>query len=108
MKKEELNEFDQNMCEVLEIQLALESYQDNTGNHIELIDEAFFEIANLRKIKLELTESEKFKKSQELLVKLHRVLDQIGKEKFVFYDDGDIGYEWDMSLLEGGEKNGRK
>lgn len=31
----------------------------------------------------------------------------VGRDKFIFYEDRKIEYEWDMSLLEG-ENNGRK
>ena len=98
-----MKEFNENMSKVLDIQLALENYQDNTGQNTNLINEAFGAIATLRQKKTEMVEEERLMASIELLNKLNNVLDVIGREKFIFYEDGGIGYEWDLSLLEGGK-----
>jgi hypothetical protein len=89
-----MKEFDNNMSKVLDIQLALENYQDNTGENTDLINKAFSEISILRKSENELSEEERLNSSKNLLIKLNKLLDEIGREKFIFYDDGDIDYIW--------------
>ena len=100
--------FNKNMSKILDIQLALESYQDNTGENTELVNEAFDKISILRANKNTFSTEELIKKSNELLLFLNEVLDVIGRKKFIFYNDGGIGYEWNKSLLKGGKNNGKR
>lgn len=94
-----MEEFNNNMADILDIQLALENYQDNTGEKIPLLNETFLELKNLRQTKNDLSEGDLVKLSNEILMKLNKVLDVAGREKFIFYEDGGIGYKWDNSLL---------
>lgn len=94
-----MEEYDKNMSEILDIQLALENYQDNTGRKISLLNETFLELEKLRQTKNNLSEEDLVKSSTEILMKFNKVLDMIGREKFIFYDDDGIGYKWDYSLL---------
>ena len=107
MRKEGLDDFKKNMGEVLDIQLALEGYQLNTAIEVPWISEAYKAIGDLRRKRDDLTEEERIKESEDLLKKLHSVLDKIGKEKFIFYDDGGIGYKWD-NTIKGGKYDRRQ
>ncbi|HOO67927.1 MAG TPA: hypothetical protein PLC53_00990 [Bacilli bacterium] len=83
----------ENMVDILEIQLALESYEDDTGakmseEEIKIEDD----LQLLREQKDNLSEEEKIKRSEEILARLNKVLDKIGREKFIFYKDGGINY----------------
>ena len=85
--------FDKNMVDILEIQLALESYRDDTLT--EFTDEEgkiLDDLQLLREQRNNLPEEEKIKKSEDILVRLNNVLDEIGREKFIFYDSGEINY----------------
>ena len=109
MNKEKLTEFAENMCEILNIQLALEDYglHTNGKENINLLNEAYSEIHNLR-VKRDKLNDEKtlVNESKNLLKKLYEILDKIGKEKFIFYDEGGINYDWNKNKLEGDVKNG--
>ena len=81
------------MVDILEIQLALESYRDDTLT--EFTDEEgkiLDDLQLLREQRNNLPEEEKIKKSEDILVRLNNVLDEIGREKFIFYDSGEINY----------------
>ncbi len=88
-----MEKFDKNMVDILEIQLALESYRDDTLT--EFTDEEgniLDELQLLREQRNDLPEEEKIKRSTDILFKLNKVLDKIGREKFIFYDSGEINY----------------
>ncbi len=89
---------------IFRISLALEDYQDHTNKNNDLINEAFELVNYFNTIKDDLSKEEKLKKSNELLLKLDYVFNIIGKEKFIFYNDGDVNYKWDDLELED-EKN---
>ena len=89
-----MEEYNHNMKLILSRQLAFESYQDDTGNNIDLLDKAYEDLAQFRKEKDKFSDSEKLRLSKEILEKFDNVLDIIGRENFIFYDDGDINYIW--------------
>lgn len=37
---------------------------------------------------------EQYNKTEELLTKYDKVLDIVGRDNFMFYDDGDVNYIW--------------
>lgn len=83
-----------NLTRILKISLALESYQDNVGENNDIIDKAFDIIGSLRERREFLTKKEQLEETNKVLAKLNEVLDIVGREKFIFYDDGDINYKW--------------
>lgn len=89
-----MEEYNHNMKLILSRQLAFESYQDDTGNNNDLLDEAYKDIAQFRKEKDKFSDSKKLKLSKEILAKLDNVLDIIGKDNFIFYDNNTINYIW--------------
>ena len=99
--------FDKNMVDILEINLALESYRDDTGTEYSA-EEVKIEddLQLLREQKNNLTEEEKIKRSEDILARLNKVLDQIGRDKFIFYDDGFIGYTYVNLDNKGADSNG--
>ena len=108
MEKEKmLISFNKNMSKILDLQLAFESYIDNTGKNIPLLEQTYKNISNLRKNKDELGDEEKNIISNEILNNFEKLLDMVGRDKFIFYEDGKIEYEWDISLLKG-ENNGKR
>jgi len=89
------------------ISLALENYFDNRHENKELIDEGFAIIKDFRQQRTLLDNTKLLKLSKNVLEKLDCILNSLGKEKFVFYDDGSIEYKWDNSLLRE-KKDGNK
>ena len=84
-----------NARKILKGSLAIESYEDFTGNSLDLSDRVFKELSEYRKNKPNMTEEELLKASYELVEKFNILFDKIGKEKFIFYDDGDVEYKWE-------------
>ncbi len=88
-----MEKFDKNMVDILEIQLALESYRDDTETAFSDEEKkALADLQLLREQRNDLTETEKAKQSEDILIRLNKVLDKIGREKFIFYEDGGINY----------------
>lgn len=84
---------------LFKLDLALESYEDDTKNVIPLLKETTIELNKFRKLRDQMKPDDQIKTMEILLEKYNKVLDIIGRENFIFYDDGDINYIW------GGEKN---
>lgn len=67
--------------------LALESYFDDTNDNIELFDEFNKKLDKYRSL------NDKTDNDRELIVnELLSILNKIGIDKFIIYDDGDIEY----------------
>lgn len=98
MESKDNNLFDKNMSKILDLQLAFESYEDNTGEKMSLLEQIYQDINNLRKRKNELDSKEKVETSSEILINFEKLLNIVGRDKFIFYDDGKIEYKWDTSL----------
>ena len=65
-----MEEYNHNMKLILSRQLAFESYQDDTGNNIDLLDEAYKDIAQFRKEKDKFSDSKKQKLSKRNISKI--------------------------------------
>ena len=89
-----MDKYNENMKLILSRQLALESYQDDTGSEMDLLDEAYEAIALFRKEKDTLSDNDKLKKSSKILTKFDKVLDIVGRDNFIFYDDNTVNYIW--------------
>lgn len=74
--------------------LALENYEDNTGCNSKIIEDAWDLLSQYRKTKDSLSITERIEFTKKISEKFDLVIDEIGKEKFVFYDDGVINYIW--------------
>lgn len=89
-------------CKLLfKLDLAFESYEDNNNINIPLLNETTLELNEFRRKKINMGIEEQYNKTEELLTKYDKVLDIVGRDNFMFYDDGDINYIW-----KGGKNNG--
>lgn len=89
------------MYQVTRLSLAFEDYTDNTNNHnIPQINEAYDNLKEYRICKNSLSEKEQQDYLKKILNQFQTALDIVGRDKFIFYDDGDINYIWDYSLLK--------
>ena len=86
---------------IFKLDLALESYEDDTNNDVPLLKEAIVELNEFRKNKANMSIDEQYKTSEKILQKYNRVIDLVGRDNFIFYDDGDVNYIW-----KGGNING--
>lgn len=83
-----------NLRQLLRLQLALESYEDDTGENPQLLKEANLELKKFRETKQNLSSEEQINITEKIIEKYNQIIDIIGKDKFVFYNDGDINYIW--------------
>lgn len=86
---------------LFKLDLAFESYEDNNKINIPLLNETTLELNEFRRKKINMGIEEQYDKTEELLTKYDKVLDIVGRDNFMFYDDGDVNYIW-----KGGKNNG--
>ena len=87
-------QLENNKRQLLRLQLALESYEDDTGEKLQSLNETNLELKNFRGTKQNLSSEEQINITDKIIEKYNQIIDIIGKDKFVFYDDGDINYIW--------------
>lgn len=69
--------------------LALESYFDEMNNNISLFDEFNNKLKEYR------SKNEKNEQDKEIIVnELLSIIEKLGKDKFILYDDGDVEYNY--------------
>ena len=93
--EEKYLEYKANSCKILNSSLAIESYQDFTGDKGAEISHAYKKLGQYYKKKSVMTEEELLRTSYELVEKFNLLFDKIGRENFIFYDDGDVSYKWE-------------
>ena len=74
--------------------MAIENYEDCTGDNSIDDDEAFKLLYQYRKEKDTMSEQELLNTTSLIIQKFNDLLNKIGKDKFTFYDDGDVNYIW--------------
>lgn len=82
------------MKQNLRYQLALESYTDDTNQEIKFLNETWKKQGILRKNKNIWSIEKQIQEAQNIQENFQKVVNKIGKEHFIFYDDGDINYIW--------------
>lgn len=76
---------------LLKIDLALESYEDFYDVRIGGLSELRKELKDFRLMKEKMTEEEKCVNTKRLIDAYIKLIEnKIGKDKFEFYDDGDV------------------
>ena len=94
MKKNLEKELKKNLTTLLTMQLALESYLDDTKRNEKIIAETNRELGEFRNNRATSSIEEQIKESNLIIDKYNQVLDLIGRDNFIFYPDGDINYIW--------------
>jgi hypothetical protein len=79
---------------ILKFQLAFEDYGDDTGDTPKLLLEIYAEIKKFNNQLNGIKIDDAIKESKIILNKFGNLLDLVGREKFIFYKDGDINYIW--------------
>lgn len=91
---------EKNLSKIYNLSLAIESYVDNTGNNIDTFNEINLLIRKLRSKKDIMTNDQINNLTNDILKKIDIFLDMVGREKFVFYEDGVVEYKWDYDLIK--------
>ena len=92
--EEKYLEFQLNVRKNLKASLALENYADCEGKDEIYDDEAFYLYDKYIENKKEMNEQELLELTSLIVKKFNELFEKIGKEKFIFYDDGDVNYIW--------------
>lgn len=79
----------------LKASLAIENYANCNKLDDIYNDDAFTLLKEYRSNKLEMNEQELLEITFNIFKKFNLLFDKIGREKFIFYDDGDVNYIWD-------------
>lgn len=87
------------MSRILDLQFAFENYIDNTGAKMDLLEQTYNDIKELRKNTDNFTKNENIIISNKILINFEKLLELVGHDKFIFYEDGKIEYKLDMLLL---------
>lgn len=99
MNREEYNieKLKLNLKKLLKLQLALESYEDENHSNDSLLKETNLMLKDFRKIKDTISTLEQIDQTNLIIDKYYEVINRVGRENFVFYEDGDISYIWKES-----------
>ncbi len=92
-----MDKLEKNLSKILDMQLAIEDYELNTKIEHDEVNLAFDTLNNFRRTRKSMNKREEIIESEKVLNSLNNALDVIGRDKFIFYDDGDINYKWDLS-----------
>lgn len=94
INNKKLNEFDNNMSLILDYSLEFENYSDDMGEEPKELIEIYSSIEKLRQEKDTLDYKTKIKRSKEIINKFQKLIEDVGKEKFEFNNDGSFFYIW--------------
>lgn len=103
----ENTQFDKNMRKILYLKLAFENYSKDTKNKPELLLKNQELESKIRTGEKSLTEEEKLKISNEILNNYNKLIDEVGREHFTFYEDDEdyLEYNWDFNKNDEEDKN---
>ena len=87
-------ELNKNMREIYYLDLALQGYELHTGVALTELIETINNLNYLRTKRDELDNEKKLELTKIILKGQNNAVDIIGKDKFSFYDDGVIEYNW--------------
>ena len=82
------------MTQNLRYQLALEDYELDTGNKLELLMTIWSKLDVFRKNRENWSLEKQIQEAKIIQEDFQQVVNEIGKEHFTFYEDGDINYIW--------------
>lgn len=85
---------EKNMRQLLRLQLALESYEDDNNENNLLLIETNKDLGKFRKEINNLNVEEQISISTKIINNYEEVLNIVGRDNFIFYEDGDINYIW--------------
>lgn len=91
------------MTQNLRYQLALEDYTDDTQQEIKFLNETWKRQGLLRKNRKNWSLEKQIQEAKLIQENFQQIVNDVGKENFIFYDDGNINYIWKKNK-EGGKE----
>ena len=86
--------FKENSYLIFRFHLAIENYQAENDLHLDKLDEFNTILKEIRQNGLNYEEKEIVEKTNLCVLLKEQILDKIGRDNFIFYDDGDLNYIW--------------
>ena len=93
MSKEE--KLKDNEYRIFKLDLAFESYEDDKQDtSMPLFKEIIDDVNNYRRTRVNNSIDKRIELSNKILDKYNKLLDIVGRDNFIFYEDGDVNYIW--------------
>ena len=90
-------QYRKNVRKYMQIWFALENYADYTNDESIFKEDVYRLTGEFNKDRDNLSEGDVIKRSSLLIEKFNELLDKIGREKFIFYDDDGVEFNWPKS-----------
>ena len=88
-----LDKFKKNNSIILDCKLAIENYEDFRGEIVEEFNNINILWKNEKSKSLNMTDFETCKIAEEFVKKYYQLIEKLGKENFIFYEDGTVEYK---------------
>lgn len=92
--EEKYLEFKSNVRLYMSRSLGVENYADCTGDDSVYDDISFQLLKQYREKKDKMSEDELLESTAIIIEEFDNLLNKIGRDKFIFYEDGDVNYIW--------------
>ena len=92
--KKAYNQYKMNMRLALKLELMFEDYTDDTDDMSIYEDEAFKKLYNIRRNYEAISTDQLIKDYNFIVKRFYEIIDELGRENFIFYDDGTVNYIW--------------
>lgn len=83
-----------NIKEYMSIFMALENYAACSGDETIYADDAYATLKEYKQNKETMNENDLLKTTKHIVEKFKKLLDKIGRDKFTFYDDNTVNFNW--------------
>ena len=92
--KKAYNQYETNIGLAFDLDLMFENYTDDTDDMSIYEDEAFKKLYNIRRNFDAISTDQLIKDYNFIVKRFYEIIDELGRENFIFYDDGTIEYIW--------------
>ena len=92
--KKAYNHYRMNVSKAFDLDLMFENYTDDTDDMSIYEDEAFKKLYNIRRNFDAISTDQLIKDYNFIVKRFYEIIDELGRENFIFYDDGTIEYIW--------------
>lgn len=89
------NNYNNSGYRLFKLSLAFEDYEDDgQDTSMPLYDEIICDLTDYRKRYNELSSLDREKLASKIVDKYEKLLDIVGRDNFIFYEDGSVSYVW--------------
>ena len=92
--KKAYNQYETNIGLAFDLDLMFENYTDDTDDMSIYEDEGFKKLDYIRENRSSMTTDQLIKDYNFIVKRFYEIIDELGRENFIFYDDGTVNYIW--------------